>query len=57
MREVQRGTFVEGFAASAQSPLEGQHEFQDDLLVTGPVARVGEDEDGFDLVLGKIACA
>ena len=55
--EEDGGAFVEGGGAGAEAAVLGHEQVEDDLLVAGPFAGVGEDEDGFDVEGGEVAGA
>ena len=54
MGEEDGGTLVEVLRAGAQPSVLAHAQVEDDLLVSGPVAGVGEDEDGFDVNLAVV---
>ena len=55
VREEDGWALVEGLGASSQDSVLAHAEVEDDLLVAGPVAGVGKDEDGFDLDLTVVS--
>jgi len=55
VREEDWGTLLKSLRAGAEDTALGHEKIQDDLLVTGPVTAVGEDEDGLDLDVGEVA--
>lgn len=57
MGEVDRGALIEGFRAGTNASVFGHGEVEDDLLVSGPIAAVCEDEDGIDVDVGEVAGA
>jgi len=55
--EVEGRALVHGLAAGAEAAALGHGEVEHDLDVAGPVARVGEDEDGVDDDVVEVAVA
>lgn len=52
--EVERRTLVESLGSGAEAATLRHGEVEHDLDVAGPVARVGEDEDGIDDTVGEV---
>jgi hypothetical protein len=56
VREEYWGSIFEAVRPRTQATVLGHQKVKNDLLISGPVPRIREDEDGFNLYLAEVAC-